>query len=93
VVAAPAAAAPGADSPGAPSPEDLNRLLDGSDPDPAIAFADDGGSTAGGEAGVLGVAAESLPLTGADVARMLALGLMMLSSGLALRLVPGGKRR
>jgi LPXTG cell wall anchor motif len=39
------------------------------------------------------VSAESLPLTGADVARMLALGLMMLSSGLAMRLVPGGKRR
>jgi hypothetical protein len=94
VVAAPAAAAPGADSPGAPSPEELNRLLDGSDPDPAIAFVpDDGGSAAGGEAGVLGVAAESLPVTGSDVARMVALALMMLSSGLALRLVPGGKRR
>jgi hypothetical protein len=95
VVAAPADAAPGAEPSGAPSLEDLRRLLDGSDPDPALlAFVpDDGGSVASGEAGVLGVAAESLPVTGADIARMLALGLMMLSSGLALRLVPGGKRR
>jgi hypothetical protein len=94
VVAAPAAAAPGADSPGAPSPGELNRLLDGSDPDPAIAFVTgDGGSAAGGEAGVIDAALEDLPLTGADVARMFALGLMALSTGLALRLVPGGKRR
>jgi hypothetical protein len=94
VVAAPAAAAPGAEGPGAPSPGELNRLVDGSDPDPAIAFVtDDGGSAAGGEAGVIDAALEDLPLTGADVARMVALGLMALSSGLALRLVPGGKRR
>ena len=96
VVATPSAVAPttGGGS-GSPSPEELRRLLDGSDPGPAITFSPDGtGGVATGEIATLGVAAAgTLPYTGFGVVAVALLGLWLLSGGLALRLVPGGKRR
>jgi hypothetical protein len=80
---------------GSPSPDELRRLLDSSDPDPAIQFAT--GATADGTAAgvvqTLGVSAGSLPLTGFGLLATVAMGVWMFSTGLALRLVPGGKRR
>jgi hypothetical protein len=96
VIATPSALAPttGGGS-GSPSPEELRRLLDGSDPGPAITFSPGGtGGTATGEIATLGVAAAgTLPYTGFGVVAVALLGLWLLSGGLALRLVPGGKRR
>jgi hypothetical protein len=93
VVAAPAGAAPSAGD-GSPSPDDLRRLVDGSDPDPAISFVPNGsGGNASGGAGVIDVAANGLPVTGLGLVQAIALGIAMLASGLTFRLVPGGKRR
>jgi hypothetical protein len=78
---------------GSPSPGELHRLLDRSDPDPAVALGPGGGGLQAGEIQVLGASAESLPLTGFGIVAMAAVGLWLLASGLALRLVPGGKRR
>ena len=52
------------------------------------------GGTATGEVATLGVAAAgTLPYTGFGLVAVALLGLWLCSSGLALRLVPGGKRR
>ena len=96
VVATPSALAPTpAGGSGSPSPEELRRLRDGSDPDPAITFAPDGtGGAATGEIATLGVAAAgTLPYTGFGLLAVAVLGLWLFAGGLALRLVPGGKRR
>jgi hypothetical protein len=80
---------------GSPSPEELRRLLDGADPDPAIRFASGGigDSSRAAEVHTLGVSASSLPLTGFGFVTSALLGMWLFSTGLALRLVPGGKRR
>jgi hypothetical protein len=52
-----------------------------------------GGAGDAGQVQTLGVQAGRLPLTGLGVLVLFALGVWMLLSGLALRLVPGGKRR
>jgi hypothetical protein len=86
---APADGGPGLDGP-------VRRLVDdgGSSADPVAAIElRSGGGTGAPAVKVLGVAAESLPLTGFGFAALAGLGLWLLSSGLALRLVPGGKRR
>jgi hypothetical protein len=95
VVASPASLAPGPRAGGSPSPDELRRLLDGSDPDPAIRFANGGigDTTSTGAVQTLGVSAASLPVTGFGVLATVAMGVWMFATGLALRLVPGGKRR
>jgi hypothetical protein len=95
VVASPASVAQAPRAGGTPSPDELRRLLDGANPDPAIRFAlgGIGGSTSTGAVQALGVSAGSLPLTGFGVLATAAMGVWMFSTGLALRLVPGGKRR
>jgi hypothetical protein len=95
VVANPAAVAPAPRAGGSPSPEELRRLLDGADPDPAIRFATGGtgDSTSSGAAQVLAASAASLPLTGFGLLPTVAMGAWMFATGLALRLVPGGRRR
>jgi hypothetical protein len=96
VIATPSSLAPTAgDGPGSPSPEELTRLLDGPEPDQAFMFSPDGsGGTGAGEIATLGVAAAgTLPYTGFGVGAVALLGLWLLAVGLALRLVPGGKRR
>jgi hypothetical protein len=96
VVATPSSLAPtGGDGPGSPSAEELARLLDGPDPDQAYMFSPNGtGGTATGEVATLGVAAAgTLPYTGLGLVAVALLGLWLCSGGLALRLVPGGKRR
>jgi hypothetical protein len=95
VVASPAAVAPAPRAGGSPSPDELRRLLDGADPDPAIRFANGGigDSTSTGTVQTLGVSATSLPLTGFGLLATVAMGAWMFATGLALRLVPGGKRR
>ena len=83
------------DDGGSPSPEELRRLMDGADPDPAVMLGPPG-SAAGGNAGqfaALGVSAASLPLTGSHPLALVAFGLWLVATGaLAMRLVPGGKR-
>jgi hypothetical protein len=96
VVATPSSLAPTTGSgPGSPSPEELRRLLDGADPDQAFLFSPDGeGGTGTAEIATLGVSAPgTLPFTGFGVIAIAVLGLWLFSGGLALRLVPGGKRR
>ena len=96
VVATPSSLAPtGGDGPGSPSAEELARLLDGPDPDQAYMFSPNGtGGTATGEIATLGVAsAGTLPYTGFGLVAVVLLGLWLCSGGLALRLVPGGRRR
>jgi hypothetical protein len=96
VVATPSSLAPtSGDGPGSPSAEELARLLDGPDPDQAYMFSPNGtGGTATGEVATLGVAAAgTLPYTGFGLVAVALLGLWLCSGGLALRLVPGGKRR
>jgi hypothetical protein len=96
VVATPSSlAATGGDGPGSPSAEELARLLDGPDPDQAYMFSPNGtGGTATGEIATLGVAAAgTLPYTGFGLVAVVLLGLWLCSGGLALRLVPGGRRR
>jgi hypothetical protein len=96
VVAAPAGLAPlTGGGPGSPTSEGLHRLVDESDPDSAISFVADGtGGTGTAEFATLGVsAAGTLPLTGLSLATVAVLGLWLFASGLALRLVPGGRRR
>jgi hypothetical protein len=91
--------AEGEDAPGAP--EGLRRLVDDGgttlDERPAVEFTSTTTSGGGGVetsmAGVLGASETKLPLTGLGSAAMAAMGLWLLSGGLALRLVPGGKRR
>ena len=80
---------------GSPSAGELRRLLDGADPDPQLRFASGGVGDATDAAGIqtVGLSGDNLPLTGFGFAALAALGLWLLSSGLALRLVPGGKRR
>lgn len=85
---------PSGESGGSPSPVDLLGLRDGSDPGPAVRFISDApGNATSGEVHALGVSAASLPYTGVALVATAALGLWLLSGGLALRLVPGGKRR
>jgi hypothetical protein len=87
------------DAPG--SPEGLRRLVDNEAPAPdtreAVQFttttSDGGGVAEAAEVETLGVADTSLPLTGLGFAALVVAGLWLLASGLALRLVPGGKRR
>jgi hypothetical protein len=95
VIAGAAALAPAPRAGGTPSPDELRRLIDSSDPDPAIRFATGGIGDGTSAAGVqtLGVSAAGLPFTGFGFLATAAMGLWMLSTGLALRLVPGGKRR
>jgi len=76
-----------------PSDGELRNLVDGPDPDAPFRFASGGASTEPGYAEALGVSAASLPLTGAEVANAAVLGLLLLTSGAGLRLVPGGRRR
>jgi hypothetical protein len=78
-----------------PSPGALRRLVDTSDPDPAVRFISGGASAASSpdQVQTLDVSAAGLPLTGFGLLETMAMGLWLLSSGLALRLVPGGKRR
>jgi len=95
-VATPSSVAPsGGDGPGSPSAEELARLLDGPDPDQAYMFSPNGtGGTATGEFATLGVAAAgTLPYTGFRLVAVALLGLWLCAGGLALRLVPGGRRR
>jgi hypothetical protein len=77
------------------SPGALRRLVDGSDPRPAVRFISGGASAASSpdQVQTLDVSAAGLPLTGFGLLETMAMGLWLLSSGLALRLVPGGKRR
>jgi hypothetical protein len=80
---------------GSPSPEELRRLMDGSDPDPALMLgsSEDAAGGNGGQFATLGVSASSLPLTGSDPLGLLAFGLWLLAAGACtLRLVPGGRR-
>jgi hypothetical protein len=95
-VATPSAAGPTAgDAPQGrdwPSDGELRNLVDGPDPDAPFRFASGGASTEAGYAEALGVSAASLPLTGAEVASAAVLGLLLLTSGAGLRLVPGGRR-
>jgi hypothetical protein len=96
VIATPSEVAPTTgDGPGSPSPEELTRLLDGPEPDQGFMFSPDGtGGTGTGEIATLGVsAAGTLPYTGFGLVAVVLLGLWLLLGGLALRLVPGGKRR
>jgi hypothetical protein len=78
-----------------PSPGALRRLVDTSDPDPAVRFISGGASAASSpdQVQTLDVSAAGLPLTGFGLLETMAMGLWLLSSGLALRLVPGGRRR
>jgi hypothetical protein len=96
IQASPSAVAPIAgDGGGSPSPEELRRLMDGADPDPAVVLGS-GDTAAGGDAGqfaTLGVAASSLPLTGSRPFDVLAFGMwLLMASVLAMRIVPGGRR-
>jgi hypothetical protein len=80
-----------------PSRDELRRLIDGADPDPAVRFVSDGGAieSGGAEFATLGVsAASSLPYTGSHPAVLIALGIGLLSTGaLASRLVQPSTRR
>jgi hypothetical protein len=95
LVASPASVASAPRGGGTPSPDELRRLLDGSDPDPAIRFATGGigDGTSAGAVQTLGVSAASLPVTGFGLLATVAMGVCMFATGLTLRLVPGGKRR
>jgi hypothetical protein len=98
VLASPSEAAPvggGDGGSGSPSAEELRRLMDGADPDPALMLgsSDDAAGENAGQFATLGVSASSLPLTGSDPLALLALGLWLLAAGAcAMRLVPGGRR-
>jgi hypothetical protein len=79
---------------------DLRRLVDGGGDtgpgtQPALDFESNGeGDEAGvAEVATLGAADPALPVTGLGFIAVVILGLWLLGSGLALRLVPGGKRR
>jgi hypothetical protein len=87
--------APAPQGGGSPSPEEMRTLLDGADPGPAIRFASGGigDSSSAAEVHTLGVSASSLPLTGFGFMASALMGLGLFSTGLGLRLVPGGKRR
>lgn len=95
LVALPSQTAPAEGAGDSPSPGALRRLVDGSDPDPAVRFISGGASAASSpdQVQTLDVSAAGLPLTGFGLLETMAMGLWLLSSGLALRLVPGGKRR
>jgi hypothetical protein len=94
VPATPSELAPGADGP-RPVDTEVHRLIDHGpgvpETQPAVDLVP--GYGGGAEVATLSVAAASLPYTGSDAARAAAIGLWLLSTGLALRLVPGGKRR
>ena len=98
VQASPSELAPvsgGDGGPGSPSAEELRRLMDGSDPDPALSLgsSEDAAGGDGGRFATLGVSASSLPMTGSDPLALFALGICLLAAGAcALRLVPGGGR-
>jgi hypothetical protein len=95
LVALPSQTAPADAAGDSPSPGALRRLVDGSDPRPAVRFISGGASAASSPEQVqtLDVSAGGLPLTGFGLLQMMAMGLWLLSTGLALRLVPGGRRR
>jgi hypothetical protein len=93
----------GSQAPG-DAPEGVRRLADsggtapGTRPALQLVTGGDGPITGVQDTGAgglqtLGVQAGSLPLTGFALPALVALGMWLLSSGLALRLVPGGKRR
>ena len=87
--------APGALGGGPGDPRGFRRVVDNGSStvtQPAVDLVT-GATAADGEVQTLGVQAGSLPLTGFGVLVLFALGLWLLASGLALRLVPGGKRR
>jgi hypothetical protein len=95
LVAVPSQTAPADGAGDSPSPGALRRLVDGSDPRPAVRFISGGASAASSpdQVQTLDVSAAGLPLTGFGLLETMAMGLWLLSSGVALRLVPGGKRR
>lgn len=95
LVALPSQTAPADGAGDSPSPGALRRLVDGSDPRPAVRFISGGTSAASSpdQVQTLDVSAAGLPLTGFGLLQTMAMGLWLLSSGLALRLVPGGRRR
>ena len=87
--------APGALGGGPGDPRGFRHVVDNGSSavtQPAVDLVS-GGAAGAGEVQTLGVQAGSLPLTGFGVLVLFALGLWLLASGLALRLVPGGKRR
>ena len=96
VQASPSGVAPvSGDGPASPSAEELRRLIDGSDPDPALTLgsSEDAAGGNGDQFATLGVSASSLPLTGSDPLALLAFGFWLLAAGAcALRVVPGGRR-
>jgi hypothetical protein len=94
LVASPSTVAPeGPD--GSLAPGEVRKLADRSETVPALRLvsggADDGSAAPAVQ--TLGVSAASLPLTGLGLVASAAIGLWLLSTGMALRLVPGGKRR